>query len=222
MTPPSPACLLQDPRRRRAAGGLVEGGGFEPPKAEPADLQSAPVDRLGTPPKSASRVLSNAAVRVSTARRDYSPAGLAVQIRAKSLACAFVGEVGGDGGNVFLGQLSDFGRMADIRVAGALDQLRDLFDAHAGKIVFHVAVEASLGLGGAGAVGVGKGRGAERGKGQGAERNKKLLHLGVSLYWVPRTAKYKPPAATAYPPRWTGGAGSRIGNGPRKWSRRQE
>ena len=31
---------------------LVEGGGFEPPKAVPADLQSAPVDRLGNPPKS--------------------------------------------------------------------------------------------------------------------------------------------------------------------------
>ena len=30
---------------------MVEGEGFEPPKAEPADLQSAPVDRLGTPPK---------------------------------------------------------------------------------------------------------------------------------------------------------------------------
>ena len=29
---------------------VVEGEGFEPPKAEPADLQSAPVDRLGTPP----------------------------------------------------------------------------------------------------------------------------------------------------------------------------
>ena len=27
------------------------GGGFEPPKAEPADLQSAPFDRFGTPPK---------------------------------------------------------------------------------------------------------------------------------------------------------------------------
>ena len=30
---------------------MVEGVGFEPTKAEPADLQSAPVDRLGTPPK---------------------------------------------------------------------------------------------------------------------------------------------------------------------------
>ncbi len=30
----------------------VEGVGFEPTKASPADLQSAPVDHLGTPPKS--------------------------------------------------------------------------------------------------------------------------------------------------------------------------
>ena len=30
--------------------GLVEGGGFEPPKVKPADLQSAPVGRLGIPP----------------------------------------------------------------------------------------------------------------------------------------------------------------------------
>ena len=29
---------------------MVEGGGFEPPKATPADLQSAPFDRSGTPP----------------------------------------------------------------------------------------------------------------------------------------------------------------------------
>ena len=26
------------------------GGGFEPPKAKPTDLQSAPFDRFGTPP----------------------------------------------------------------------------------------------------------------------------------------------------------------------------
>jgi hypothetical protein len=30
---------------------LVEGEGFEPSKAEPADLQSAPFGRSGTPPK---------------------------------------------------------------------------------------------------------------------------------------------------------------------------
>ncbi len=29
---------------------MVEGGGFEPPKAEPTDLQSAPFGRSGTPP----------------------------------------------------------------------------------------------------------------------------------------------------------------------------
>jgi hypothetical protein len=28
----------------------VEGGGFEPPKAWPTDLQSVPFDRSGTPP----------------------------------------------------------------------------------------------------------------------------------------------------------------------------
>ena len=30
--------------------GLVEGGGFEPPKAVPTDLQSVPFGRSGTPP----------------------------------------------------------------------------------------------------------------------------------------------------------------------------
>ena len=30
---------------------LVEGGGFEPPKAEPSDLQSDPFGRSGTPPR---------------------------------------------------------------------------------------------------------------------------------------------------------------------------
>lgn len=29
---------------------VVEGGGFEPPKVEPADLQSDPFGRSGTPP----------------------------------------------------------------------------------------------------------------------------------------------------------------------------
>ena len=36
---------------------MVEGGGFEPPKVEPADLQSAPFDRSGTPPKIKPRIL---------------------------------------------------------------------------------------------------------------------------------------------------------------------
>ena len=36
-----PAALLR---------GMVEGGGFEPPKAVPTDLQSAPFGHSGTPP----------------------------------------------------------------------------------------------------------------------------------------------------------------------------
>ena len=36
---------------------MVEGGGFEPPKVEPADLQSAPFDRSGIPPKIKPRIL---------------------------------------------------------------------------------------------------------------------------------------------------------------------
>jgi hypothetical protein len=35
---------------RRIKIMVVEGGGFEPPKAEPADLQSDPFGRSGTPP----------------------------------------------------------------------------------------------------------------------------------------------------------------------------
>ena len=31
---------------------MVEGGGFEPPKAEPSDLQSDPFGHSGTPPYS--------------------------------------------------------------------------------------------------------------------------------------------------------------------------
>ena len=37
---------------------LVEGGGFEPPKAEPSDLQSDPFDRSGTPPNEGNFLLS--------------------------------------------------------------------------------------------------------------------------------------------------------------------
>ncbi len=40
---------------------LVEGGGFEPPKAEPSDLQSDPFGRSGTPPK-----ISKSAIMIVT------------------------------------------------------------------------------------------------------------------------------------------------------------
>src|SRR6185437_10706151 len=43
----------------------VEGEGFEPSKAEPADLQSAPFDRSGTPP-SKRAILAVAAPRGQT------------------------------------------------------------------------------------------------------------------------------------------------------------
>lgn len=36
--------------RRSNSNLMVEGGGFEPPKVEPADLQSDPFGHSGTPP----------------------------------------------------------------------------------------------------------------------------------------------------------------------------
>jgi hypothetical protein len=45
---------------------LVEGGGFEPPKAEPSDLQSDPFDRSGTPPKMQARYFVAGWWQVST------------------------------------------------------------------------------------------------------------------------------------------------------------
>ena len=37
---------------------MVEGEGFEPSKAEPTDLQSAPFDRSGIPPKENASLLA--------------------------------------------------------------------------------------------------------------------------------------------------------------------
>lgn len=44
---------------------LVEGEGFEPSKAEPADLQSAPFGRSGTPPKIKPAILRKPRVHVN-------------------------------------------------------------------------------------------------------------------------------------------------------------
>ena len=50
---------------------MVEGGGFEPPKAEPPDLQSGPFDRSGTPPvKNVNRQCSPVFTYVSMAEID--------------------------------------------------------------------------------------------------------------------------------------------------------
>jgi hypothetical protein len=48
---------------------LVEGGGFEPPKAEPSDLQSDPFGHSGTPPINGSRVFCCPRELVSTPKR---------------------------------------------------------------------------------------------------------------------------------------------------------
>ena len=45
-----PPVLLTESPQPRGAGDLVVGEGFEPPKAEPAELQSDPFGRLGNPP----------------------------------------------------------------------------------------------------------------------------------------------------------------------------
>src|ERR1700730_15771088 len=55
LHPPCPnRCVFRAFKMRQGtqtpANELVEGEGFEPSKAEPTDLQSAPFDRSGTPP----------------------------------------------------------------------------------------------------------------------------------------------------------------------------
>ncbi len=54
---------------------MVEGGGFEPPKAEPTDLQSAPFDRSGTPPKSGQSLVRRARSNHSTDTLSARPNG---------------------------------------------------------------------------------------------------------------------------------------------------
>lgn len=56
---------------------LVEGVGFEPTKAEPADLQSAPVDHLGTPPEYETSTMrgSEARCQVTAQCLVYAKAG---------------------------------------------------------------------------------------------------------------------------------------------------
>ncbi len=50
---------------------LVEGGGFEPPKAEPSDLQSDPFGHSGTPPKRKPRILIQPPPRVNRIGRIF-------------------------------------------------------------------------------------------------------------------------------------------------------
>ena len=55
--PPPAYCQIEVPLLNSLLLIMVEGGGFEPPKAEPADLQSAPFGRSGTPPKKIERAI---------------------------------------------------------------------------------------------------------------------------------------------------------------------
>ena len=68
------------------AGHEVEGGGFEPPKAEPTDLQSAPFDRSGTPPGIHKRLIFSKLRRfVNRLRPFLSP--FYTNITAKTSPC---------------------------------------------------------------------------------------------------------------------------------------
>ena len=66
------AFIQHPPVLSRPENDMVEGGGFEPPKAEPADLQSAPFGHSGTPPKSGSRILCVRHTQLSTKKRPKS------------------------------------------------------------------------------------------------------------------------------------------------------
>ena len=69
---------------------MVEGGGFEPPKVEPADLQSAPFDRSGTPPKIKPHILleRSATVNRNTLIRRifFNPAKLQAMVISQATA----------------------------------------------------------------------------------------------------------------------------------------
>ena len=54
------------PAHTQIQNNMVEGGGFEPPKAEPSDLQSDPFGHSGTPPRERSCVFSLSAMPMST------------------------------------------------------------------------------------------------------------------------------------------------------------
>jgi hypothetical protein len=78
---------------------LVEGGGFEPPKAEPADLQSAPFGRSGTPPIQGAELsgdgsgVSTAFSPVSGAFRPSRPGPSIARSRRADLARELAGRL---------------------------------------------------------------------------------------------------------------------------------
>ena len=50
---------------------MVEGGGFEPPKAEPSDLQSDPFGHSGTPPKTEQSIVDERPAYVKPPEKEF-------------------------------------------------------------------------------------------------------------------------------------------------------
>ena len=71
---------------------MVEGGGFEPPKAEPADLQSAPFGHSGTPPEIVNGAFSFNYLTMST-KKDHSSAFICVFCEASEFEQATATEI---------------------------------------------------------------------------------------------------------------------------------
>ncbi len=61
--------------------GLVEGGGFEPPKASPTDLQSVPFDHSGTPPRVTASTSWSQRRDSNPRPTDYKSAALPTELR---------------------------------------------------------------------------------------------------------------------------------------------
>ena len=59
------------PTHFREPPTVVEGGGFEPPKAEPSDLQSDPFGRSGTPPEPEGRILMKQLALVNSSQPPH-------------------------------------------------------------------------------------------------------------------------------------------------------
>ena len=78
---------------------MVEGGGFEPPKAEPSDLQSDPFGHSGTPPRGRKACLLQTILKRSLAM-SYSHMGTPT---LPSALLRFTSEFGmGSGGTTVL------------------------------------------------------------------------------------------------------------------------
>ena len=63
---------------------MVERGGFEPPKAVPADLQSAPFDRSGTSPNIMNRLFWSWRWDLNPQPADYKSAALPLSYASKA------------------------------------------------------------------------------------------------------------------------------------------